>query len=173
MEFLGNLVNSLEMTISVTPEKRAELNTELMKWVQKKHTSRRELESLIGKLQFAGNCVRPGRLFVSRLLKLLKGMKRNRTYQVTKMAQKDIRWWLQYMKHYSGVSILWMDHVPTPDRILASDACLPAAGGNINDQVFVVKLPKHIRHNSQIVHLEGWPLIITLKVWGPKLKGKT
>lgn len=57
MEFLGNNLNTLDMTISVTPDRLEELSRELDAWEEKALTTRKQLESIIGKLQFCCNCV--------------------------------------------------------------------------------------------------------------------
>lgn len=71
MEFVGNLLNTRNMTMSVTSDRQVELGRELQMWQTKKVATRRELESLIGKLQLVCNCVWAGRLFLNRLLNFL------------------------------------------------------------------------------------------------------
>ena len=70
------------------------------------------------------------------------------------------------MPEYNGILIIWMDHYPEPDFILASDACMTAAGGIKNDEVFAVKFPGFITEGVQIAHLELWAIIGSLKLWG-------
>ena len=65
IEFIGNLVDTINMTLGVMPLCRTEMLMELEKWRYKNTCSRNQMESLIGKLQFMSNCIRPGRLFVS------------------------------------------------------------------------------------------------------------
>ena len=65
IEFVGNLFNTIDLTIGVTPECKIKILNELQKWQCKSACTRNQLESLIGKLQFMGNCVRAGRLFIS------------------------------------------------------------------------------------------------------------
>ena len=92
IEFIGNLVNTIDMTLGVTPQRKVEVLEELEKWRGKVTCMRRQLESLIGKLQFMSNCIGPGRLFVSRLLEEMKGMQRNKVYLVNQEMRKDVKW---------------------------------------------------------------------------------
>ena len=63
IEFIGNLFDAINFTMGVTPCRLHTLMGELNEWRFKSSTTRQQLESLIGKLQFVSNCVRPGRLF--------------------------------------------------------------------------------------------------------------
>ena len=52
----------------MTPERVVEISLLVEAWPRKKKASLRDLQSLLGKLHFIATCVRPGRIFVSRLL---------------------------------------------------------------------------------------------------------
>ena len=173
IEFLGNLFNSEKMTIGVTPQRVHELMILLEQWRFKSCTTRRELESLIGKLQFISNCIKSGRLFVSRLLWQLKFMDRRRSYELSEFARQDIRWWYLYLPTFTGETIMWFTDHTECDQELAVDACLSAAGGCFAHQCFTVKFPKYILEMGlTITHFELWAVIIAVKLWGPRLKGK-
>ena len=84
---------------------------------------------------------------------------------ISSEARKDIRWWLKFMPKYNGISILWMEHHPQPDEILASDACMNAARGQKGKEIYAIKFPKEVKKGAQIAHLEIWGIIVTLKIW--------
>ena len=63
---------------------------------------RKDLESLIGKLQFVTACVRPGRIFISRLLNTLRGLPAGVHSAEFEMC-KDIEWWKKFLTKYNGV----------------------------------------------------------------------
>ena len=73
---LGVLFDTINLTMSVTPDRLLELQTDLLpKWLTKKSATKTELQSLIGKLAFVSKCVRPGRLFLTRLLDTLRSLR--------------------------------------------------------------------------------------------------
>ena len=72
MTFLGVSVNSLKMLLSLTAPRMAEIKAEARIWLDKDCASKRDLQSLIGKLNFASATVRSGRLFFSRILNFMK-----------------------------------------------------------------------------------------------------
>jgi hypothetical protein len=72
MELLGVTVDTRKLTLEVTPERVVEISLLVEAWLRKKKESLRDLQSLLDKLHFIATCVRPGRMFVSRLLNWLR-----------------------------------------------------------------------------------------------------
>ena len=65
---LGILFNTIYMTISIAPDRVTEIQQEIEAWHDKTTMSHKQLESLIGKLQFASQVIRAGWVFLARLL---------------------------------------------------------------------------------------------------------
>ena len=166
IEFVGNLFDSVNLTIGVTPQRKVEVLQELNKWRFRTYCSRNNLESLIGKLQFMSNCIKPGQLFVSRLLQAMKGMKRGQQYKLTEQMRKDIKWWYLFLPGFLGTSVLWLLDVLEVDSEFATDSCLQGVGGVRGWEYFRCKFPKHVRRDTSIVHLELWAIIIAIRIWG-------
>ena len=68
MIFVGVLFNTQSMTIKITAERLKEIISLLTSWLNKEKASLKEIQSLLGKLNFIAACVRPGRVFISRML---------------------------------------------------------------------------------------------------------
>ena len=65
----------------------------LSKWLHKKSATKRELQSLIEKLQFVGKCIKPSRIIISRILVLFGGLKHsNHMVRLNTEFIKDIKW---------------------------------------------------------------------------------
>ena len=62
--FLGILFDMLSMTMQITPERLQEIKQLLEKWLMMKTTNLKELQSLLGKLNFAASTICAGRVFV-------------------------------------------------------------------------------------------------------------
>ena len=172
VEFLGVLFNFLEMTISVTPDRMRELMKELSIWKDKLFYSRKELESLLGKLQFVSNCVRPGRVMMLRLRDQLPDSKGRRNQLTSDMIQ-DIRWWETFMSFYNGTSIMWMEQMTTADALVATDACLTGIGATGPGAYFAARIPERWRNKPDlnIAHYEMLAVIVAMKVWKRQLQG--
>ena len=127
---LGVLMDTILMVMKVLPERIQELMNLLQTWRHKETTNRRQLESLLGKLQFISNCVRQGRIFVSRLLGFLKSMNdRQRWYRIPDEVRQDLRWWYLYLPTFNGQGILWYTDVEQIDTLLTMDSSLKGIGG--------------------------------------------
>ena len=171
---LGMLVDTLAMTLSMIPERLVELRKILEKWHTKTETTRKELESLIGKLQFVAMCVRQGHIFIARLLNLLRSMVRNRKYSVPLEARKDIFWWFVYLLKYNGTSIMWYLNKEQVDTVIATDACLRHGCGGVGfGQYYRAQFPRWLQHKAgrNIALLEMYAIIPALRVWSGQLKG--
>ena len=75
--YLGINVNSKNMTINIPEQKYQETLILLKTWTNTKKCTKRELLSLIGKLSFLCKIVRPGRIFLCRLIDLSCTVKHN------------------------------------------------------------------------------------------------
>ena len=74
--YLGININSDDFTIRIPTDKYIELCTLLPMWLQRKKCTKQELLSLIGKLSFICKVVRPGRIFLRRLIDLSTSVQR-------------------------------------------------------------------------------------------------
>ena len=171
IEFLGVTFDSQSMTMEVSQDRLQDMTKELDTWLYRTSTKRVELESLIGKIQFASKCVRAGRVFVSRLLNWLKQMDRHSRYSIPLEARKDIAWWRRFMQTYNGVSIVWLHNNPEPDNLIASDACLEGFGAVCGKQYIRGKFPQQWR-SANIAHLEMRAVLAALNVWKDTLQGQ-
>ena len=90
--FLGVLFNTITMTLSITPERMDELKKLLKVWLGKKSATLRELQQLLGKLNFVCNTVRAGRVFVSRIINQMKKFPVDGKRRIDKEFYKDIQW---------------------------------------------------------------------------------
>ena len=170
VEFLGVLFNAPEGTMEVTDEKLKDVMDICDEWMGKSYCTRTELEHLVGKLQFIASCVRPGRIFVSRILNQLRGMPREGSFPVSHQLKKDVFWWKTFLPEYNGVSIMWLQQFDTPDSILATDASGTGLGGTCLHEYFHLKIPpQYIGYN--IAYLEVLAVIVAIKLWGDKLFG--
>ena len=168
IKFLGVMYDFIRQTISVTPARLHEIMMELTEWQGKQEVTRKELDRLMGKLQFVANCVCPGRVFVQRLRQQMIQMGENRKYTFATEVKRDINWWRIYLPKYNQVSIMWMACEPEPDAIFATDSCLQGMGGLSRDKYFHAEIPQHLRESVEhsIVHYEMIALVIGMRLWG-------
>jgi len=97
MEFLGILLDSINMTAGISPARKAELTAELLDMASRMKCRKRNLLSLIGKLSFACKVVPAGRIFLRRLIDRSCTVKHlHHWLHLTKETQADLQWWLTF-----------------------------------------------------------------------------
>ena len=165
---LGVQFDTVQMTMSVTPERLAEIESLLSVWSVRRSATKSELQSLVGKLSFVSKCVRQSRLFLARILALLRTLKRNHyRSRLTGEFRKDIAWWLRFMRSYNGVSIISSLSWTAPDTVFSTDACLSGCGGLSSSQYFHVVFPSDVLAVYAQIHLlEALAILVAVRLWG-------
>ena len=176
MSFVGVLFNTETMTVEVTEDRLNEIRLLLRTWLDREKATLKDIQSLIGKLNFVAACVKPGRIFISRLMKWLKVLYKEKPgtlHLIPEFAKKDILWWYRFLPHYNGISMMIYEEWCQPDFIFSSDACLSGCGGFWQGNYFHSIFPEFIlRKKLNINILEMLSIIICLKIWGKYFKGK-
>ena len=130
MIFVGVLFDTESLTLLVTHERLQEITNSVNSWLQYQTAALKQLQSLIGKLNFVAHCVKPARIFISRLLNWLRKMQNSENAQILPdEIRKDLEWWRIFLPRFNGVSIMDLEEWSQPDQSAASDACLTSCGG--------------------------------------------
>lgn len=175
MVFLGVLFNTITMTIEVTPERLVEIKQLVQMWLGKTSATLKQIQSLLGKLNFVAACVRPSRIFVSRLLCWLRSIHGSKLqyHIIPEFVKKDLIWWHRFLPMYNGISMMKVEQWSAPDSVFSSDACLEGCGGFWMGSFFHVLFPSKFKDKAfHITALEVIAIIICLKLWGKHFKGK-
>ena len=123
LEILGIIVDSETMQLTLPENKLEELKSLLQEYQGRKTLTKREVQSLAGKLQHAAKVVRPGRCFVWHIYDLtsVKGGP-NQPVRLNHRVRSDVQWWLAFMEGWNGVSLYWKPRNDSPDIKVWSDA---------------------------------------------------
>ena len=141
------------MTIEITEQKLNEIKLLLRLWLNKEKASLKDIQSLIGKLNFVACCVRPGRSFISRLIKWLKVLYKEDIcdHIIPDYVKKDILWWHRFLPTYNGISVMFYEHWLEPNEMFFSDSCLIGCGGFWMDVIFTHYFQKEFREKKFIL----------------------
>ena len=171
MTFLGIGFDTDNMSLFITQDRLTQIKQELHEWLNKHKASKREVQSIIGKLNFLSKCVRPGRVFMNRLLNFLREFKNNRARTIPGDFKRDIQWWAKFVQSFNGVRIMPPSAWSSPGEHLVSDACLVGGGAASPPQYFKISFPSYMR-DWHINQLELFTILLACKLWAPKLAGK-
>ncbi|GAU90671.1 hypothetical protein RvY_03056 [Ramazzottius varieornatus] len=166
LTFLGVQLDSVSQTISLPPSTYNEIRALLDAWSSKKKCTKRELQSIIGSLVFAANCVPTGRLFTRRMINLLADHNSS-SVTLSPDFHLDIKWWREFHPRWNGhasfLSPSWTDS--TTIRLYA-DALGAVCGGFFDDHWFSLACLDWLSRNSfSIEFLEIVPIYISCLVW--------
>ena len=173
VEFLGVMFDTENQTMEVTEERLVEIKALISLWQSKKKGSKKELQSLIGKLVFVTKCVLGSRIFISRLLATLRTLKKqHHRFKIGSEFRKDLGWWQQFLEKYNGVTyipdMVWAE----PDMNMSTDACLKGAGGFAGLSYFSEQFPEFVKkQNFHINILELLTVLVGLRLWGNQFSG--
>ena len=184
--YLGVQFDSVSMTMSVPPEKITEIKAEIGLWLRKSTITKRDLQSLLGKLFWVAKVVRNARPFMGRLLSQLRTMsnlKEGKKVKLLDESKKDILWWNNFLDKFNGISmIVNEDPIPLsfeqllddPHSLCAGDATPTGGGAWHGREYWCGTLPLLLQDPQVPIHLkEFWVLIVSAKQWGDTWTGKT
>lgn len=115
------------MALRLPNEKLQILHQELQGFLNRKRATKRQLQSLAGKLSWAAAVVKGGRVFLRRVFNKI-GMLRHQCHRtlLSSEVRQDLLWWARYIDSFNGKSLL-LDKVPI--ECVCTDACDDGAGG--------------------------------------------
>ena len=118
--YLGIEIDSTSHSIRLPTDKLTEL---LQTWLNRKKCTKRELLSLIGSLSFACKVVKPGRIFLRRLIDLASTVSSlNHHIYLNSVSRKDIDWWVQFFPYWNGKEFFQDNPVSSDALLLFTDA---------------------------------------------------
>lgn len=132
--------------------------------------TRHNLESVIGKLNFATTVV-PARPFLRRLIDLLHPSQKPYYYiSLTKEIRSDLQMWQHFLHQYNGITYFRSLDVITSDAIsMYADASHEGFGACYGSSWIQCRYPKHWT-SYHITVLELYPIYVMMLMFGHRLK---
>ncbi len=116
------------MTVSIPQSKIEEILLLVNDWLPRETATKHDLQVLLGKLNWVAQCVRPGRLFVARMLQSLREAHTSAHVTLTDEFRADLSWWAAFLPQFNGISCIKEIVHQFDVRV---DSCLTGAGGTI------------------------------------------
>ena len=171
--FLGVELNSVYMQLSLPQEKLDSIRHILGEFRNRPRATKRQLQSLAGRLNFAARVVRGGRTFLRRIL--TSYAKLRRPYHKVRLKgaiTKDIEWWHDYMRQFNGVATCFNAHQTVT---IVTDACITGGGSFCAGDFYYVDWEVDHKEISKlpINYKETAMAAISILRWAPKLANRT
>ena len=125
--FLGIELDSVAMALRLPAEKLLALREELQGSLGRNRFTKRQLQSLAGRLSWAASVVKGRRVFLRHIINTISSLRHNgHRVRITPEVCKDLLWWSNFISSFNGRSTL-LDRLPI--ECVFSDACNEGAGG--------------------------------------------
>ena len=137
LTFLGVRIDTNSRILSLPSDKLTEVKDLINSWLVKKRASKRQLQKLLGKLNWCCRVILGGRTFMRRIIDCsMKLREANHRTWLGAEIKKDLIWWSKALDVFHGFTPFVCDMKP-PSYELSTDACRTAgAGVFINDWFF-------------------------------------
>lgn len=168
IEFLGIVLDSTKFEARLPPDKQAKCTRLLHQFLLKEKCSLRELQSLIGLLNFACIVVPPGRPFLRRLINLTIGASQPYHHiRITSDVKEDLKMWLAFLESFNGRSFFLQDKFLSSDTLqLFTDAASTVGFGAVYGNKWFNGSFLDNWKNFHISILEFYPILLAVRVWG-------
>ena len=130
IEFLGVVVNSLELTFSLPEKKALKLISKCQNAYSQATMTLRELCSLTGKLRATAPAVSPAPLQIRFLQQVCihaqnQGLHYESSVKLSPEGRLELKWWIENLQLLKGNPM----HLPPPELIICSDAAKTGGWG--------------------------------------------
>lgn len=178
--FLGMEINTREMSIKIPQEKVKKLNELLQMFLHSSKVTLKEMQSLVGLLNFCSRAVRSSRAFNRRFYDSMIGIsKAHHFIKLNTHLIEDIEMWIYFLKNFNGVCLFHDVKWSTNEYLeLYTDSagCSELGCGAYFQGHWVFYSWPHLWGTSTIMNditfLELVPIVLALFIWGRHLQEK-
>ena len=173
MTWLGIAFDTLTMIMSIPKAKLGEIMGTVEGWIERTRASRREMQSLLGLLNFVAGVAPPARLFTNRMLDDMREAPPVGSTSLSLQFKQDVRFFADLLPLFNGRRVMGKCVLPYQHQV-ELDACLTGCGAVAGDQFYAATFPQAVLDEQHtIAHLEMLNVVVALKVWHKRWSGWT
>ena len=174
LTFLGIEIDTVRRELTLPERKLCELRLLLSETTAKRSITKRDLQSLVGKLNFAARVVFGRRTFLRRMIDTVNHMQRPHHHvRINAPLRADLEWWKEFLGVFNGKTF-FVDSEPVPTEEFSTDACPIGGGGFFQGDWFYVYWATNYPSlaNVHINLQETFTVLIALERWKDQLRDK-
>lgn len=174
LTFLGLELDTLKFEIRLPTDKLERLKSEIKAFQNKRTATLRQLQSLIGTLNYACAVVPPGRTFLRRIINLTRGLQNPFHHRnLDKEARADLNAWAIFLDHFNGKGFFPSGIEHTSSSLhLFTDASNLGFGCTFGRKWFYAPFSLSWL-DFHISVREFLPIVIAFEIWGHLLSNST
>lgn len=174
LQFAGITLDSVLQEARLPEDKLQKCHTLLSMFYSRRKVTLKELQSLIGLLNFTCSVILPGRAFLRRLIDLTIGLQRPyHRVRLNKDVKADLQVWMQFLAGFNGRAFFLDDLWVTSTSLeLFTDAAGSKGYGAVFGRKWFYGSWPESWSSLNITFLEFFPIIIALHIWGPTMANK-
>jgi hypothetical protein len=168
MQFAGITLDAIKMEARLPEDKLQKCRTLLQHFKTRRKVTLKELQSLLGLLNFTCSVIVPGRAFLRRMIDLTKGVRRAHHHiKLNKDARSDMDVWLRFLSEFNGKAFFRDDIWENNSHLtLFTDAAGSKGYGAIFGYKWLYGAWPVNWQSLNITILELFPIVVALQVWG-------
>lgn len=168
LEFLGITLDSIKQEARLPIDKLEKGKTSVTALTTKRKATLKELQGLLGFLNFTCSVIVPGRAFLRRLYSATKGLTRSYHHvRVNSEMRADLMAWKLFLKHFNGRAFFIHERWITSTAInLHTDASTTIGFGAIFGSRWTYGTWPSPVNDLHITILELYPIVLAMELWG-------
>lgn len=161
-------IDSVAQELRLPASKLDRVRAELRSWGTRRSGTKRQLLSLVRRLQHCCQAITLGRPFIRRLIDRAYSVEElHKFVHLTVWEKEDLEWWHSLIANWNGRSLFLLPKwEQAPDTTVTSDASGSVGFGAVSShEFFACKWPKNL-DSLNIAIKEMIPIVIAAKIWG-------
>ena len=168
LQFAGITLDSVLQEARFPEDKLRKCHALLTSFYSRRKVTLKELQSLIGLLNFTCSVILPGRAFLRRLIDLTIGLKHpHHRIRLSKDAKADLKVWMRFLAGFNGRAFFLDDLWVTSTTLeLFTDAAGSKGYGAVFGRKWFYGSWPESWSSLNITFLEFFPIVLALHIWG-------
>ena len=174
MSFVGYEIDTVNREVRLPMDKVQKCQHEISKLIKQKKATLREIQSLVGLLNFACAVILPGRPFLRRLIDLTIGLKAPHHFRrLSSPVKEDMMVWLSFLSAFNGKSLFPDTYISSAEDIqLFTDASGKIGFGALCGSAWFNGLWQGWWLDQNITLKELYPIVLAIETWGFSIMNK-
>ena len=171
LTFLGIEIDSIKQQLKLPDDKLARLRATLAEWNGKRNASKHELQVLLGFLSHAASVVRPGRVFLRRLIDIAKKPRlASQRVRLNLDCRADLAWWSTFIGEWNGIALF--PCLPAGPTLISDASGTWGCGAYCEASLSWFQYQWHQSWAGvNIAVKELVPILVSAAVWGSSWRG--